>query len=194
MAQSPLRPGTAVVVSADGGVAYQGVLAAFNDDVVMIEIKKRSASFRPGTAVTLEVDGRAYESSVARIDGTWVTLARPAELAGTAARGAVRLAVKALPVVVKYAGGERVEGHVVDVSASGARLSIAGAREFVVDATLELAFRTTSGTTRIRRVDAAAGGADDADDSVQLGLTFEANATELHRQLIRAMGGIRSDS
>src|SRR5688572_4530597 len=36
MANSPLRPGTAVVVSAAGGIEYQGVLAAFNDDVVMI--------------------------------------------------------------------------------------------------------------------------------------------------------------
>lgn len=193
MVDSPLRPGTAVVVSTEGGVEYPGVLAAFNDDVVMIEIKKRSATFRPGSAVTLEFGGRAYESSVARIDGAWVTLARPAALAGTAARGAVRLAVKALPVVATYAG-QRAEGHVVDVSASGARLSIAGADHFVVDATLKLAFRSTSGTTRIRRVDAAARVADDGDGTVQLGLTFEADATELHRQLIRAMGGIRSDS
>lgn len=191
MVDSPLRPGTAVVVSTEGGVEYPGVLAAFNDDFVMLEFKQRAPAFRPGTTVTLELGGRAYESSVARIDGFWLTLARPDDLDSVSSRGAVRLAVTALPVVVKAPAG-RVEGQVVDVSASGARLVVPASDDFTVGSTLGVWFRSATGTARIRRVDRGQGDADAG--SMYLGLTFEDDAIALQRQLIRGMGGITSDS
>lgn len=183
MDDTPVRTGAAAVVTAaDGGREYPGLLAAVNADFLMIEVTGRSPTYRPGTAVTLQVGGRGYATSVARLDGNWLTLARPDDL-GVGGRGAVRLAATALPVSAKVAG-ERIDGHVVDVSASGARLTIAPHAAFTVDATLALVYRSTGGTVRVRRVEAA-----DA-EQVHLGLTFEGDAVELQRQLIRAMGNI----
>ncbi len=194
MEENSLRAGTPVALSADGGIEYAGVLAAFNDDFLMVEMVKRSPSFRPGTPVTVELAGRAYDTSVTHVDGAWVTLARPAELAGVAGRGAVRLAMDALPVTVKHANG-RVDGEVVDVSASGARVRVPAVDAFVADATFDLVYRRWAGKIRVRRVEpAAADGAEGDAPSVHLGVTFEDSATDVHRQLIRAMGGIRSDS
>lgn len=191
MEDMPVRPGAAAVVSANGGTEFSGVLAAVNAQFVMIEISGRVPPFRPGTAITLQLGGRAYESSVARLDGFWLTLVRPDDLDSVSSRGAVRLAVSALPVVVKSPAG-RVEGQVVDVSASGARLVVPASDDFTVGSTLGVWFRSATGTARIRRVDRGHGDADA--DSMYLGLTFEDDAIALQRQLVRAMGGITSDS
>lgn len=186
MDDAQVRPGTAAVVTAaEGGRDYPGVLAAANAEFLMVEVSGRTPTYRPGTAVTLQLGGREYATSVARLDGSWLTLERPSELAGVAGRAAVRLAAKQLPVTAKVAG-ERIDGHIVDVSASGARLAIAPHERFVVDATLALVYKSVGGTVRVRRVEPP----DAPDAPAHLGLTFEDDADGLQRQLIRAMGGI----
>ncbi|HWL41850.1 MAG TPA: PilZ domain-containing protein [Ilumatobacter sp.] len=194
MDDTPVWPGAPAVVAAESGAEYPGVLAAINDEFVVIEVTGRVPPFRPGVAVELQLGGRAYESSVARIDRGWVTLARPDGLDGVAARGAPRLGVTALPVTATFADG-RVDGQVLDVSATGARMAVAQSAHFTVDSTFKLTFRSVAGTARIRRVDQADVAADGAGgELVYLGLTFEDDATELKRQLVRAMGGITYES